>query len=275
MTTPRRTIDFLGIGAHGAGSTWLWHWLSRHPEIGFLKPDAGRGIKGKEAHYWNRFAEKPLDWYLDQFQWDRRVVGEITPAYARFEPARIGEIHARFPDLQILFMIRDPLSRTWSDTRKRIRKVRWGQSRIDADWMIEQASRPKVALRNDYVGTVRRWQAVFGRDRVHVFLFPDMARRPRQLLRRACEILGVDPGVFDHLGQARLGARVNTGLAKDCPAEFAAWIESQPYGSWDDQVQTIAQMGALALPLEDCSGSPSPALPLAGPERPERPERPA
>ncbi len=249
MTEPRRQIDFLGIGAHGAGSTWLYHWLSRHPEIGFLKPQAGRGILGKEAHYWNRFPNRPPEWYLEQFDWSKRVVGEITPAYARFDESRIEAIAGLFPELQILFMIRDPLDRTWSDTRKRIRKVRWGRQRVDAAWMIEQASRPKVAIRNDYVGTVRRWQSVFGQSNVHVFLFPDMAERPRALLQRACEILSVDPGAFDHLAESELAGRVNIGLATDCPREFAEWIDAQPYGSWETQVRAIDALGALALPL--------------------------
>ena len=251
MSDVRRHIDFLGIGAHGAGSTWLYHWLSRHPEIGFLKAGAGRGIKGKEAHYWNRYPERPLDWYLQQFDWSKPVVGEITPAYARFDEPRIAAIGELFPDLRILFMIRDPVDRTWSDTRKRIRKARWGGSRVDAGWMIEQASRPKVAVRNDYVGTVKRWQSVFGPDRVHVFLFPDLAERPRALLRRVCEILSVDPGAFDHLPDSQLAGRVNIGLATDCPREFAAWIDAQPYGSWEAQVQAIDALGALALPPGD------------------------
>jgi hypothetical protein len=246
MSDPGRTIDFLGIGAHGAGSTWLYHWLSRHPEIGFLKPGAGRGIKGKEAHYWNRFPERPLDWYLGQFDWSRRVVGEITPAYARFDKRQIEAIAEPFPGLQILFMIRDPVDRTWSDTRKRVRKARrgWG----DSAWMIEQASRPKVAVRNDYVGTVRRWQSVFGPDRVHVFLFPDMQARPRALLRRACEILSVDPAAFDQVPQPELAGRVNRGLVTTCPPEFADWVNAQSYGSWDAQVRAIDTLGALALP---------------------------
>ncbi len=252
MTQPRQQIDFLGIGAHGAGSTWLWHWLSRHPEIGFLKPTGGRGIKGKEAHYWSRFSDKPLDWYLEQFDWSKRVVGEITPAYARLEPAMIERVHERFPNLQILFMIRDPIARTWSDTRKLIRKLRWGQRRVDADWMIEQAARPKVTVRNDYVGTVQRWQAVFGQDRVHVFLFPDMGERPRDLLGRSCEILGVDPGFFEGLEESELAGRVNIGLDTACPPEFSAWIEAQPYGTWAEQIAAIDRLGALALP------SPSP-----------------
>ena len=240
----REKIDFLGIGAHGAGTTWLWHWLAKHPDVSFLKPDAGRGIPGKEAHYWNRFADKPLEWYLDQFDWSARVVGEITPAYARFEPELIDKVHSAFPDLQILYIVRDPLSRTWSDVRKRVRKAPpWHRGRLS--WMIEQGAREKVSIRNDYVGTTVRWANAFGKDRVHVFLFQDIAEKPRQLLARTCHILGVDPDFFDGIGDEHLGSRVNTGLDKACPPDFVEWFEQQGVEPFGEQLAAIEALGVL------------------------------
>lgn len=240
----REQIDFLGIGAHGAGSTWLWHWLSKHPEIGFLKEGAGRGIPGKEAHYWNRFPDQPLDWYLDQFDWSRRVVGEITPAYARFEPGLVRRIHTAFPAAQILYIVRDPLARTWSDVRKRVRKASpWHRRRLS--WMIEQGAREKVAIRNDYAGTTARWAEVCGRDRVHVFLFSDIAEKPRQMLARICNILGVDGRHYDTVGDELLGSRVNTGLDKACPPDFIKWFEQQDITPFGQQLSTIEELGCL------------------------------
>ena len=241
----RRTqIDFLGIGAHGAGSTWLWHWLVKHPEIGFLRPGAGRGIPGKEVHYWNRFPDQPLEWYLDQFDWSRRVVGEITPAYARFDAPLIERIHEAFPAAQVLYIVREPLSRTWSDVRKRVRKAPlWHRRRLS--WMIEQGAREKVALRNDYAGATARWVAAFGADQVHVFLFSDIAEKPRQLLARVCEILGVDPAFYDSIGDEHLGSRVNTGLDKACPPDFVKWFEEQAVTPFEEQLAAIDALGSL------------------------------
>ena len=39
-------VDFLGIGVQKGGTTWLYHQLSRHPQIAFPG--------GKEVHFWDR-----------------------------------------------------------------------------------------------------------------------------------------------------------------------------------------------------------------------------
>ena len=240
----RNTIDFLGIGAHGAGTTWLWHWLSKHPDIGFLREGAGRGIPGKEVHYWTRFPSEPLDWSLDQIDWSHRVVGEITPAYARFEPEVIERVHDAFPSAQIMFIVRDLLSRTWSDVRKRVRKAPvWQRRRLS--WMIDQGSRDKVALRNDYAGTAARWTKAFGSEQMHVFLFSDIAEKPRQLLARACAILDVDPAFYDAIGDEHLGSRVNTGPDKACPPDFVKWFEEQAVTAFAEQLADIDALGVL------------------------------
>lgn len=45
---PSPAVDFLGIGAQRAGTTWLWACLRRHPEL-YLPAD-------KELHYFDRIA---------------------------------------------------------------------------------------------------------------------------------------------------------------------------------------------------------------------------
>lgn len=67
-------LDFLGIGAQKAGTTWLQVMLSQHPEIHFPL--------GKEVHFWNH-QYKGLAWYQAHFNNSHQNCkqGEITPAY--------------------------------------------------------------------------------------------------------------------------------------------------------------------------------------------------
>lgn len=51
-----RKVDFLGIGAHRAGTTWLWQNLRQHPSI-WLPPR-------KELHYFDRSPTYPSPSYL-------------------------------------------------------------------------------------------------------------------------------------------------------------------------------------------------------------------
>ncbi|MGH8557010.1 MAG: hypothetical protein ACRESZ_06010, partial [Methylococcales bacterium] len=90
-------LDFLGIGAQKAGTTWLYAQLVRHPRIRFPR--------GKEAHYWDwvQAGRRPddIDWYIRKFSGDEGFIqGEITPGYAVIEERYIRQIHSLNPDLR-------------------------------------------------------------------------------------------------------------------------------------------------------------------------------
>ena len=72
-------IDFLGIGAQKAGTTWIYQHLSRHPQICFPA--------GKEIHFWDHYRNNGVDWWTSLFADDHpgRKQGEITPAYATLD----------------------------------------------------------------------------------------------------------------------------------------------------------------------------------------------
>ena len=241
----RREINFLGIGAHGAGMAWLWRWISRHPDVGFMRPGAGDGRHEKEVHYWNRHPDKSINWYLDHFDWDKRVVGEITPAYARLPQAVVRGIHKVFPRIQILYVVRDPLYRTWSDVKRRARKLRFGRERLKMKWIVEQASRPKVAVRNDYVKTAENWRSAFGNERLHVFPHDLILDRPKDFLCRICEILDLDPTFYDDMDAGAFAARTHGSSESECPRDFVDWFETQPVMPWQEQLRHLENMGVL------------------------------
>lgn len=61
-------LDFLGIGAQKAGTTWLYERLRQHPQIVFPHPD-------KEIHFWSRRYPKSLQdpHYKHGLEWYRRL----------------------------------------------------------------------------------------------------------------------------------------------------------------------------------------------------------
>ena len=124
--------SFLVLGAQKAGTTWLYHMLAHHPQI--FMPDC------KEVHFWDKQYAKGYAWYEALFKEEgsepagelslvarsasgsssrqggregsalkRR--GEITPAYAILPPETIAEIHARYPNLRLIYLVRNPIDR--------------------------------------------------------------------------------------------------------------------------------------------------------------------
>ena len=61
-------IDFLGIGAQKAGTTWLWSVLKTHPDV-WMPPR-------KELHYFDRDPSYPSSSYLASKHFFQRLIGK-------------------------------------------------------------------------------------------------------------------------------------------------------------------------------------------------------
>ncbi|WP_071527185.1 sulfotransferase family protein [Nodosilinea nodulosa] len=64
------TIDFLGVGAQKAGTTWLWSILKSHPDV-WMPPK-------KELHYFDRDRKYPSWSYLAEKKLINRLIGKET-----------------------------------------------------------------------------------------------------------------------------------------------------------------------------------------------------
>lgn len=106
--------DFLIIGAQKAGTSALFYYLSRHPQI--VAPNE------KEINFFwqDHLYKKGLQWYKSQFP--EILTGKENPFFQTFEatphylhskaaPRRIYEFKK---DMKFIVLVREPLSRAWS-----------------------------------------------------------------------------------------------------------------------------------------------------------------
>lgn len=114
---------FLVLGAQKAGTTWLAHMATQHPEIG--------APGEKELHFFDKRDRYRLglEWYEAQFPPRApgiRAMGEFTPNYLWVDttpeerresghneaiPRLVG---AAYPDLRLIVSLRDPVTRAIS-----------------------------------------------------------------------------------------------------------------------------------------------------------------
>ncbi len=202
-------LDFLGIGAQKAGTTWLYAQLASHPRIRFPH--------GKEVHYWDwvQAGRRPaeIEWYCELFAGDDgRVKGEITPAYALLEEPYIRQIHALNPALRLLFILRNPIERAWSAALMELARAGLRREEVGDRWFIEVFRSPQSLARGDYEATLRRWGRVFQESQLLLLDYADLLRNPRRLLAEAANHLGVDGGFFDRLPEADLRRKVRPDI---------------------------------------------------------------
>lgn len=197
----------LGVGAQKAGTTWLYYYLDKHPEV-FMSPV-------KEMHFFgNRNTQGT--WPIRAFQkklTERKklakangtekeeqfaalrarirmgsdmsayrrffrkrvkkqpVFGEITPAYSSLPIEELKFIRKQFPNTKIIFLMRNPVDRLWSQMRfsEDFDSVDDLEGRINT--ILE---RPVYAERINYVRTIGNLREVFAPDQLHFEFYENL-----------------------------------------------------------------------------------------------------
>jgi len=179
-------IDFLGIGAQKAGTTWLFERLNENPQIHFPA--------GKEVHFWDTYPQngKNLNWWLELFPADsfKRKQGEITPAYALFDQPKIKKLKDLLPDLLFFYSIRNPIARAWSQAMMALRIGRLAGIPYNEAVVADFLKSPGVRGRGDYVSTITNWAKVFPPEQLHIIVFDDIISQPAAVLTALCQFLG-------------------------------------------------------------------------------------
>ncbi|HEX4077736.1 MAG TPA: sulfotransferase [Rhizomicrobium sp.] len=117
--------------------------------------------------------------------------GEITPGYALLPETGIGHMVRLCASVKLIFILRDPIDRAWSELRM-IRKKINAQSTYDEQVMRAVGNRLFLA-RSDYMETIRRFAKFVPENRFLVQYFDDLASNPARTLHAIYRFIGVDP----------------------------------------------------------------------------------
>jgi hypothetical protein len=208
--------DFLCVGAHKGGTTWLYQQLDSHPD--FWMPPV------KELHYFDqlsrvqraspprrrderdlRFLESlkslsgepcmDLENYARLFAPKGSLLsGDISPNYSTLSKKLVRRIIRYFPDLRVIFMARDPVERVWSHLSMEVhhRQIEPFDA-TDVGEVNRNLLRRGMLLRSYPSAIVARWKRYVHPDRLRVYFFDDLQRNPTELRRSILHFLGADP----------------------------------------------------------------------------------
>jgi sulfotransferase family protein len=189
-----RLPNFLIVGAPRCGTTSLSSYLSDHPDV-FIAPQ-------KEVHYFDYHHRRGDDWYRAQFDGagDHRLVGEASPRYMFEEPA-MRRMAALLPDVKLVAILREPVSRAYSAYWFR-RGLRGEEQSFEE--AIEEELRPDfkpksrlplLLTASTYLPALERVCRFYPRSSLHVMLLEDLRVAPEAAFGSLCEFLGIDATV--------------------------------------------------------------------------------
>jgi hypothetical protein len=213
-------LDFIGIGAQKAGTTWLYERLAQHPQVRFPG--------GKEIHFWDWYPERGLAWYQGIFAATENSLrqGEITPAYAILPPDTIGRIHAAFPRARLFYLLRNPLERAWSAALMWLKKMEMHLEEASEQWFIDQFRSQASLKRGDYAACLQNWLAVYPREQLLLLRYEAIQNQPRELLARVCAHLDLPADFYAQVDDDSLRRKVYAGPGHPLPARLQGELDS-------------------------------------------------
>jgi hypothetical protein len=254
--------DFLCIGAQRGGTTWLDHALRQHRQLWMpplkelhyfdcsvrtplvLHILARQTTSGRRARMALQLLRRPqhVRWAGRYLLWPRndrwyaglfrpapgQLSGEATPAYAMLERPTIAALHGQYPALRIIYLLRDPLQRLWSQVGRFITKHTRADIATISDADIYALVRQNFAAfhaHSSYLANLARWESIFAPRQIFVGFFGQVHADPAALLTALYAFLGVDAQPGNVPGDA--GVPRNARRFRPMPAEIGRWLAEQ------------------------------------------------
>lgn len=180
------------IGAQKAGTTTLAYLLDQHPQLTI-------GVT-KEPHFFTDQWRKGLDWYRKQYPDSSRLLcmdastsyamAPLTAGWKQRDP-RVYEgiparVHSLRPDAKFIYLLRDPVDRTysgyWHDVRMGVKNQAFRAAVQDNPFHLDVS---------DYHGQLQRWLEYYPLSSFHFIVFERMRDRPEEVVNECLAFLGL------------------------------------------------------------------------------------
>jgi hypothetical protein len=207
--------DFLLIGAQRSGTTSLYRYLAEHPSVApalvskgvhYFSTGYGRGPSWYRGHF-------PTVAYRDLHRVVRRtplVTGEASPYYL-FHPLAPERVALELPDVRLIALLRDPVSRAYSQFQHEREggfeplssfeeaidaepgRLAGEEARILSDPTYQSFAHQHFTYlsRGHYVEQLRRWWTHMPRERLLVLRAEDLFGDLERTYARVLEFLGL------------------------------------------------------------------------------------
>jgi hypothetical protein len=277
--------NFIVIGAQRSGTSWLYEVLERHPsfwlppikELHFfddpllhnkkryynflrMRLIAGLGFRHPLSLWDARYflQSRGDEWYRQLFSSANKrgmLTGDVTPSYATLDESAFRCMHVINPSVKIVFIMRDPITRSWSSVLKSRQKH--GEPYLPTPQVaIDHAHRDGVVNKSSYISTIERLEQVFPETQIFYGFFDDIISEPDLFIIRLLTFLGCEAGDVARLlpsgpvGPAAGGRRPPVEYERALAEMFLPDIQrlcarfDGPPHSWLARYQAILQKGA-------------------------------
>jgi len=220
-------LDFVGIGAAKAGTSWLAICLGEHPQI-YIPPL-------KELQYFptidfrqNKefYAGRDKAWLQAQFSCRQpgQLRGDFTTTYL-YHPPTPRLIKQEFPEAKIIVSYRHPVDRLYSVYYHHRREFA-----VPDTFEAYLEKYPHMLQTSFYYRYTQNYLDYFTRENIHFILFDDILATPQDVLINLFKFLKVEPdycppNLFKKVNSAQLP---RSNLLRNFIGYSRDWLNSKP-----------------------------------------------
>ena len=223
----------LVIGTKRGGTSSLYDWICRHPQVAPCRTRKG-------THYFDVHHGRGYAWFRSGFvrpdpRW--RLTGEASPYYL-FHPLAPQRIAAELPEAKLIVALRDPVDRAWSHFQCEVAlgcedlpfevALAREEERLagEAERMLHRPGYESFELRHHsylargrYAEQLERVYSLFPPDQVLVLRSEALLADPHRQLSTVWDFLGLPQVQLQDL------PRLKAGRYDEMPAPTRRWLQ--------------------------------------------------
>lgn len=197
MTKP----DFIIIGAAKSGTTTLYKYLCRHPQIYMSTP--------KEPDFFSldQNYTKGIEWYKSLFEKAKpsQICGEASTTYSRWHqhPQTAERMAKHLPDVKLIYIMRHPIDRAYSFYAYRLRRSQYNREFLAArdELMEAKTFEEAIAQQSEFIDSsyyleqIERYLQFYPKESFLFLLMEDLINYPMDVVTNIFDFVGVDSDV--------------------------------------------------------------------------------
>lgn len=183
------------------------------------------------------FLPRSFRWYISLFPGNPdKLKGEFSVTYSVLGDHAIAQIAKLLPEAKIIYILRNPILRTWSQAKMDLGKHKgYILDELPDEEFYKYFDNPFVKPYSDYVRTLGLFKKYYSSQQIFIGFFDEIMEKPALFLEKLFTFLGLD--FSGEIYKKGLTRKIHVGIEKEPPQKYLTYLA----GMYFDQITKLHQ----------------------------------
>lgn len=209
---------------------WFWSFLKRKV-MNAVKEKDWKSVRFYLKWSFSNYSD---EWYVSLFESYTGYTGELSPGYSILDKEDILQMFRLLPKVKLIFLVRNPIERTWSGF-KHVNKKNFDSQKINSDDIIKFIESNGPSMRSNYIRIIDNFLSIYPKEQFLLCFYDAILDNPKGLmndiLNHICENKNIS---FSHLDLDKI---IHKSPTADCPQEIKEYLKIK----YHDQIKELSE----------------------------------